>query len=121
MLLTIMAISGCATTGFTLVEPKRRQMGDLYTVDPQISWSASEKEKVEVWTIDGPALQAVKFFHGIDDGEPLIEPKKAGEERPKFDADMTAIEVMELVIDTLAAEGSSGVKARALYNHKYHY
>ena len=114
ILLASAAIVGCATPGFTLVEPERRQMGDLYSVDPQISWSASEKGEIEIWTVDGPALQAIKFFHGIEDGEPLIEPEDDEEERPTFDAAMSALEVLELIIDTLMANGASAVKASDL-------
>ncbi len=114
ILLTAAATAGCATSGFTLVEPSTRGMGGLYTVDPQIPWSASEKGGIEVWTVDGPALQAIKFFHGIEDGEPLIEPEESDEERPNFDADMSALEVMELIVDTLVADGASDVKARGL-------
>ena len=45
-------------------------------------------------------------------GKPLIEPEESDAERPTFDADMSALEVMELIVDTLVADGASDVKAR---------
>lgn len=97
-------ILGCATTS-PLVEPeKRAPIGGVYTVEPQIEWSRFSQGPIETWTVDGPALQAIYFFKGVKPGKALI---KADEEEkwPRFKSAMTAHEIMELVIDSLARMG----------------
>jgi len=98
---------GCAT--YSLVEAKRTAIGDLYTVDPQISWSSASQGKTDTWTVDGPFLQAVHFVKGLEDGELLF---KGGDEekRPKFKKHMTPSEIMEFLVDSLSAIGAQNVQ-----------
>ena len=100
----VFLLSACAH--YTLVEPAKRDMGGGYSVEPQIVWNRSAQGKIEIWTIDGPALAAVHFFNGIGDGQNLFpfygkSTRKA--KLPKFNKNMTASEVQEFIVDSMLA------------------
>ena len=105
-----------ACGGYRLVEPERRPVGSLYTVEPQIAWSARTRDEVEIWTVDGEGLAAVYFVDGIKDGDAIFPKRflKAREVQPEFRAEMTEIEVMEFVTDTMAETGLQRIETRAL-------
>ena len=105
-------VTGCATA-YTLVEPRRTAIGDVYTVEPQIPWSARKAGKRELWTVDGPALQAIRFINGLVDGEPLFE-GGGKEKRPTFRKTMAATEIMEFVVDSLALAGLEKIETTGL-------
>ena len=104
-------LAACAE--YSLVEAKRQTMAGAYTVDPGIQWSKSKQDKVEMWTVDGPALESVRFYQGLTEGDRLF---KADEEKklPTYAPTMTASEVMEFVVDSLSRGGSGNVTATAL-------
>lgn len=104
-------MAGCAA--YSLIEPPRAVIGDRYSVDPQIPWSAARAGKVELWTVDGPALQAIRFVNGLSDGEPLFE-GRGQEKRPIFRKGMAPTEIMELVVDSLTAAGLEKIQATGL-------
>lgn len=104
-------VAGCAT--YSLIEPKRTAVGDLYTVEPQIRWSATRIGRAEIWTVDGPSLQAIRFVKGLGDGETLFEGKTQAK-RPQFKKDMSASDIMEFVVDSLSVQGSQKIAARSL-------
>jgi hypothetical protein len=104
-------VAGCAT--YSLIEPKRTAVGDLYTVEPQIRWSATRVGGVEIWTVDGPSLQAIRFLKGLRDGDPLFEGKTQAK-RPQFKKDMSASDIMEFVVDSLSVQGSQKIATRNL-------
>ncbi|ADE15115.1 hypothetical protein Nhal_2008 [Nitrosococcus halophilus Nc 4] len=99
----IFFIMGCGTTS-PIAGPDRTQVGEIYTVDPQIKWSRFYRRNIEIWTVDGPSLEAIYFVKGIDPDETLVATNEE-EKWPKFDPDMTANEIMELIIDSLARTG----------------
>lgn len=109
-------LTGCAT--YSLVESRRTAIGDLYTVDPQIPWSSTQTGKMEVWTVDGPSLQAVRFVKGLEDGEALFG-GKTEKKRPKFTKAMTATEIMEFVVDSVTALGAQRVEAANLRPQRF--
>lgn len=111
-----MMLTGCAT--YSLVEPPRAVIGNLYTVDPQIPWSAAKVGKLELWTVDGPALEAIRFISGIGDGEALLEGREK-EKQPKFRKSLTASEIMEFVIDSLALAGFEKIEPTGLRPEKF--
>ena len=98
-------ILGCAT--WTLVKAERVEMGDLYTVNPGITWNARKDGDVVTWTVDGPFLQSVIFFNEIEDGDPIIPELHFGrsredEEIQRFRSDMDFLEIQELIVATWA-------------------
>src|SRR5215510_11428642 len=64
-----LALAGAGCAPYQLVEPTRTAIGDLYTVEPQVPWSAVDRGKVVSWTVDGFPLEAVRFVKGLADGE----------------------------------------------------
>ena len=104
-------LGGCSS--FSLVEAGRVNIGALYSVEPQRSWSRVVENGIELWTIDGPLLEAVRFIRDIDDGYPLVYTLHE-RDLPEFQANMTPSDVQELVVDTLAAFGAGRVEADGL-------
>jgi hypothetical protein len=104
---------GCAP--YTLIEPKRIAIGDLYTLEPQVQWNAMESGKIVNWTVDGFPLEAVRFFRGLADGEPLFpELSRAGARPPTFSTRMAPSEVAEFVVDSLSLAGAQQVRMQNL-------
>lgn len=103
LLVAAALLGGCATP-YTLVEPKRRVVGDALSVEPGMKWNklgqADAKGHVEIWTLDGPALNSIVFLTGVPDGEPLFVRASAGdraEKPPVFRSAMNPFEVQELL------------------------
>jgi hypothetical protein len=101
-------LAGCATP-YSLVEPKRRTVGGVISVQPGMSWNKLDAPNVEghveVWTLDGTVLNTLVFFTGVPDGEPLFvrsDVKPGREEKPPvFRASMNPLEVQELLEATI--------------------
>jgi hypothetical protein len=110
------ALAGCAK--FSLVEPTRTVIGDLYSVDPQIQWSSNKSGKYEVWTVDGPGLQRVQFINGIDDNEALYKGKKEYE-KLVFKKSMTASEIMDLFVDGFTADNARKIETKNFKPHPF--
>ena len=109
----IMMLSGCAM--YTLVEPQRTEIGGLYTVEPQIPWSEATSGKTQIWTVDGPALQELRFINGIKDNEAPFGVEGQEEDRnPKFRKGMTFLEIKDLVVDGLAVTGAQKLETKNL-------
>ncbi len=69
--------------------------------------------------MDGPGLQAIRFVKGLEDGDMLFARRRrtlSGEDRklPRFRKTMTANEVMEFVVDSIARAGIVDVEAADL-------
>lgn len=111
-LFAILSLSACSR--YTLLEPQRHQVSDFYSVEPQVQWSRVETGAIEEWTVDGPMLQAVRFFDGLKEGDPLFKIYGQKKTLPLFRAGMSATEVQEFVVDSMAALGFTDVKAENL-------
>ncbi len=105
----VLLLTGCAP--YSLIEPGRRSIGALYTVDSHIAWSASSSGKLESWTIDGPSLQALQFVKGLEEGDLLFESTKKG---PRFKRSLTPFGAMDFVVASFAVAGRKGVKGENL-------
>lgn len=111
LVLLLATLAGC--THYSLVADKQRAIGGVYTVDPQIAWSKHSEGNVELWTVDGPGLQAVRFFKGLRDGDQLIA--TSDKTNPAtFKSGMKASDILELVVDSLTRSGAGEVDATAL-------
>jgi hypothetical protein len=108
----LLAVSAC--TQYSLVEAKKQDIGGAYTVEAQVAWNKSSEGKIELWTVDGPSLDAVRFFKGLGDGDVLFKPKiKTKEEAklPTYLTGMTPNDIVEFVSDSIARVGASDVQA----------
>ncbi len=98
-------LTGCAP--FNIVEPKPREIGGAYKVQPTVAWNAYSKQQFglidERWTIDGIGLGDMRFWHDVKGGETLFESRTL--EYPKFEADMRPTEVAELYAGSLSKAG----------------
>jgi len=94
-------LAACAPKTYSLVEPRPRPIDTFYSVEPGVAWTATSTGKIESWTIDGYALESLRFFKGIADGEPMVTGGANEEQRPRFRATMTLTESAELVATSL--------------------
>jgi len=125
LLALLLSASGCAP--YAVIEPARTRIGDSYSVDPQIRWtSLREGGRTELWTVDGPALQSLRFMKDVGDGQSLLGRSVSSEERevpedkqPRFRATMTPTEIVELVADTWSLFGASKIRATGLRPAKF--
>jgi len=111
VLLLAAMLAGCAP--YSLVKPDRQTLGGALSVEPGMEWNrvqlADIEGKIEMWTLDGPALNRLIFFEGVGDGEPLFKPRsgsggsaKKDEKLAVFRDTMNPFEVQELVHATIA-------------------
>ena len=102
--LFISALLITACVQYSLVKPEKIAIGDVYTVNSQIAWNKMTEGKTEIWTVDGPLLQELRFIKAIEDGDALFK-GGAGKKLPPFKSKMTAIEIKELFETSLAQFG----------------
>ena len=115
----ICAVTAC--TQFSLLEPKRTQIGDAYSVDPQIAWSKRSVGHNEIWTVDGPALQEVRFILGVGKGDTLFASQglAAPENWPKLTKFQRPSEVVDFFVDSLVATKANDVQTKGLRPTKF--
>ena len=107
--LFILAFLIAACVQYSLLKPEKVAIGDVYTVDSQIAWNRMTEGKTEIWTVDGPLLQELRFIKGIEDGDALFR-GGAGKKLPPFKSKMTAIEIKELFETSLVQFGVARLK-----------
>jgi hypothetical protein len=107
----VLLVIGC--THYALVKPERQPIGNLYTVETEISWSKSSEGHIEVWTVDGPLLEALRFVNGIEDGETLLKVDSERSKLPRFRVHMTPSDVLEFFVASIKAMGG-GFEAEQL-------
>ena len=121
VLLLGFGLLAAACTHYSKVEPKRTEIGDGYSVEPQIAWNKTRNGDGILWTVDGPLLQALYLYGGLESGDKLFRvdkydeaAKKSKQEFPTFDPAMQASEVMEFVVDSLVQSGLVDVRTSQL-------
>jgi hypothetical protein len=105
-------LGGCAG-GFEPVGMERQRIAGLYSVEPQSAWSRQEDNRIEYWTIDGPTLDLLQFTPALKDSDSLYK-IEGRENMPRFRQAMSESEVMEFVVDSLAAIGVQKIEASEL-------
>lgn len=119
-----------ACTQYALVSPQQRvTVKDALSVEPDIAWNKintqdiTGRNQTETWTADGPLLNTLTFFAGIEDGRPLFVQTAEQEKKdklPEFRKTMTSTEIMELVEATHAKRASAALtKTRNLRPEKF--
>lgn len=114
MLLAGLALASCAP--FTLVEDKPVTVG-AFTVQPQMAWSSgrTNQSHIDMWTVDGLALNSLVFFSGIGNGEPLMDLPNASKDGTRtYSSTMLPDEVAEFVGYYLTHTGSRELKLGTL-------
>ncbi len=112
-------LTGCGDP--LMVKPDEHdEIGEGYRVDPQIEWSRQQDRKLQIWTVDGPQLEQLRLYAGLEAGDSLLPTprrsisKQAWEQRPTYHKGMRAHDVMELVATTLAQSGAIDVVVERL-------
>jgi hypothetical protein len=105
-------LNGCAI--YTLVSPGKAKVSNCCSVETPIAWSRSGSGNIEVWTVDGASLEAIYFFKGIRDGEPLFKTNNEKIKLPKFRKTMLESEIMEFVIDSMEAASQQNLYVSSL-------
>jgi len=116
VLLFALLLCGCANV-YEVIPPGRQQIENAYTVDSQISWSRIAQDRMVLWTVDGPFLEGVRFYK-VGSGQPLTVQGEE-EQRPHFEPEMRASEVVEFLVDSLAVDGLHDVKTFQLRPAKF--
>lgn len=124
-LLILMAAAACTPAVVTTVPGEPIQIGDAYSVTPQIEWNRPMMTIDEVWTVDGYALQML-YFHRVPNGQSM-PPSRNGfgklvppeDKTPVFRKTMLPNEIQEFIVATLAADGWAGVKPSGLAPAKF--
>ena len=117
VVLCVALLAACAT--WTLVEGPRVEMGGVYTVMPAGTWnSRSEGDRV-FWTVDGPGLQQLIFFNGIEGGDALFSEAffasaSDKQKRHRFKPSMDFFQIDELVSGTWAGLDWQRVETKKL-------
>lgn len=100
----VIATGGCAVFGYTMVQPGARVAvaGSTLTVTPPAAWNKAGTirgpgKDAELWTLDGPALNELTFYGGIEDDRPLFrEVSRRERPLPRFSSTMLAPDVAAL-------------------------
>jgi hypothetical protein len=95
-------------------------IGNTIQVEPQTSWSKSEGNGIITWTADGPELERILFFPGVESGAPLVKASTENDkEMPLFSSSMTPLEVMDLLEATLSRMEFHDIKMERLTPHPF--
>lgn len=116
--IVIIGLAGCST--YQLVEAGPQPIGSSYQVSPLSDWNAwrptGRSANVELWTVDGAALQQVRFYHAIEPGKTLLLSRSRGgdEEAPRYEAGMRANDVVRVLSGTLELHGNADIEVESL-------
>lgn len=117
VLLAAALLAGCATLGGPgpLVQPGPGEVGGVLRVTAPIAYSRLRDRtlRAELWTVNGPLLDAVYFYYDLRPGDALLRARE-GVELPVLRAGMAAHEVAELLADTLRRTGHVRVSVEGL-------
>ncbi len=115
----LLALAGCAQ--YSLVKSEPQDIGDAYSVDPQMTWNKWATgngqtwipDTAVAWTADGPDLESVIFYASLEKDARLFKaPGK--QDFPSFDPGMRASDVAEFVAASFAARGNANVETEGL-------
>jgi hypothetical protein len=101
VLLFPLALTACAMASVESEGPGRHQIGDAYYISTSRSWTHFETPAGEFWTVHGATLGRLRTWAEVKDGEPLVEVDDRT--MPTYKAGSTAVDVSELVADTVEA------------------
>jgi hypothetical protein len=90
----------------------------FYSVTPQIEWNREMVSPRENWTVDGYALQALRFF-AVPDGATMSGRVDPEGKAPAFRKAMLPNEIQEFFVETAAAAGWANVKPGGLKPAKF--
>jgi hypothetical protein len=116
----MIVLVGCATAITpTMVESTRQTVAGI-SIEPQRAWTRlptgvlpNSPRDGEVWTVNGPLLDQLRFYGQVEPGQTLGTPAP-GQALPSYRAGMTPSELAELLTDTITARGAGRVELLSL-------
>lgn len=104
--LLFVLLTTCAAKPYTLAPEGETSVGRL-KIDLVSGWNRGQADPralfpTAVWTCDGPLLDRLVVYGGVDDNEPFVNDRK-GVKRPRFRSGMSSEEWVNVVVATLAA------------------
>src|SRR5690606_17630046 len=105
----LLFVAGCAVV--TRVDSGRVSIDGEYTVQTPIEWARVAIGGENLWTVDGPALQSLRFVTAIEEGDTMF-PTANSETSPKFFASMGPLEVVDFFRPSIAALGGAGFQSQ---------
>ena len=107
-LILIFVLSSCQPNKvFTLIEPGRVEINNMYSLETNKKWSQFEQKEYNFifWTVDGYTLQRIVFFKPISDSESLYDHNsfftQESEKRPIYNSNMNKFEIKEFFEDCI--------------------
>jgi hypothetical protein len=99
----LMVLAACAT--YQLVPPGETTVRNAIAVAPSRAWTKvpfiNSPGPLEMWTLNGPAIDTLQFYAPVADGEALRKAEGNAQPYPPFRASMSASEIVELYEATL--------------------
>jgi hypothetical protein len=112
----ILLITGC--TYYSLIPRGKIEIGGVYTIRSEIPWSKASQGNTEIWTVDGPGLQELRFVNGLSDGDLLFKNATQGD-LPEYKSDMSFLEIKEFIETSATAVGVVGITSRNFRPFKF--
>ncbi len=112
--LALLSFSACAGSISAVSGPV--EIGNAYTVTLEREWNLirdsydGRRTRGDRLTQDGPALNIIYLVGGLKDGQYILKPARKEFPTPIFRSDMSELERIEFVTDTLAAYGYEQVE-----------
>lgn len=111
--LAVLLLAAACTPPLVTTSPTERVQIGFYSVTPQAEWNRATMSRTEAWTVDGYALQALRFLD-VADGRTLSGETDPDGEAPVFRKSMLPNEIQEFIVETLAAGGWANIKPAGL-------
>jgi len=110
--LTILLLAAACTPPLVATPPSEPIQIGFYSVTPQTEWNRAMMTRKEVWTVDGYALQALRFLD-VADGQTLSGETDPDGKAPVYRKSMLPNEIQEFIVETLVAGGWANVESGA--------
>jgi len=117
-ILSVLLLATACVPPIVVTAPQEPIQVGFYNVTPQIEWNRPTFTQFESWTVDGYALQALRF-HEVPDGETLFLEENKDGKIPAFRKAMLANEIQEFVVATYAGDGWANIKPSGLQPVKF--
>lgn len=116
--LAILLLAAACTPPLVATPPTEPIQIGFYSVTPQTEWNRSMMSRKEAWTVDGYALQSLRFLD-VADGQTLSGETDPDGKAPAFRKTMLPNEIQEFIVETLVAGGWAKVKPAGLKPAKF--
>lgn len=108
-LLLVLAVAGCASV--SKVETGETVIRERLAVQVETPWNRFERgqaDNVTTWTVEGITVDALRFYVGVQDGQPIAPTPSGSKTAPlTFTKSMQPAEVVALYQSMLTRDGSS--------------